>query len=274
MSVFGSAHEIRPYPTTAGPEGPAGAMPGGFFDRTYIINLPERKDRLREITRELHSVGMTFADPGVRLLCATRSREALGFPSPAVRGCFLSHLAILLQAQADGLKNVLVMEDDLVISPAFVNSYRRLFQESEEYPWGFIYFGHREETPALRVPALAPFTGPIITAHFYAISGTILERLIDYLQSVQVRLPGDPVGGPMHYDGALSMFRAANPDILTLIAQPSLGWQRSSRSDIHGQWFDGIAGLREIAGYARQIKQLWRSGRTSRATRSNHSVEK
>jgi glycosyl transferase family 25 len=260
--MIGSARDASPYPTTAGPEGSAREMPASLFDRTYVINLPERKDRLREITRELQSVGMSFADPGVRVLCATRPREALGFPTPAVRGCFLSHLAVLQQAQADGLKNVLVMEDDLAISPAFANSRRRLFQELEGCPWGFIYFGHREETPTLRVPVLAPFTGPIITAHFYAVSGTILNRLIDYLQAVQLREPGDPVGGPMHYDGALTMFREANPDILTLIAQPSLGWQRSSRSDIHGRWYDKVAGVQTVAAIGRNAREHWRGFRS------------
>jgi hypothetical protein len=238
------------------------SSPAGFFDRTYIINLPERKDRLREITRELQSLGISFADPRVRLLSATRPREALGFPAPAVRGCFLSHLALLLQAQADGLKNVLVMEDDLAISPVFGDYCGHLFQEAEQSPWGFIYFGHRVQTPALNVPRLAPFADPIATSHFYAVNGTILGRLIDYLQAVQLRAPGDPVGGPMHYDGALTMFRAANPDILTLIAQPSLGWQRSSRSDIHGHWYDRVAGVQDVAAMARHARQHWRGFRS------------
>jgi glycosyl transferase family 25 len=231
----------------------------GFFDRTYIINLPERKDRLKEITRELQSAGMSFADPTVRLLSAIRPREARGFPAPAVRGCFLSHLELLLQAQADGLKNVLVIEDDLAISPVFKQRYGHLFQEAEQTPWGFIYFGHRVESPALNVPKLTPFVDPIATSHFYAVNGTILGRLIDYLQAVQSRAPGDPSGGPMHYDGALTMFRAANPDILTLIAQPNLGWQRSSRSDIHGRWYDKVAGVQHAAAMARHVRQRWRS---------------
>lgn len=235
------------------------SSPIGFFDRTYVINLPERKDRLREITRELQPLGMSFADPNVRLLNATRPHEALGFPAPAVRGCFLSHLALLLQAQADGLKNVLVMEDDLSISPAFGDCCGRLFQQAEQRPWGFIYFGHVIEMPVLNVPRLTAFANPIGTSHFYAVNGTILDRLIDYLQAVQLRPPGHPVGGPMHYDGALTMFRAANPDILTLVAQPSLGWQRSSRSDIHGHWYDKIAGVQSVAATARHVRQHWRS---------------
>jgi hypothetical protein len=232
--------------------GPASiGSPAECFDRTYVINLVDRKDRLKEITCELQALGMTFADPKVRLLSATRCQESRGFPTASVRGCFLSHLAILLQAQSDGLKNVLIMEDDLTISPGFRDYCSQLVQEAEQYRWGFIYFGHRVDTPALSVPRLAPFPGPIATTHFYAVSATILARLIDYLQAVQLRAPGDPVGGPMHYDGALTMFRLANPDINTLITQPSLGSQRSSRSDIHGHWYDKVWGLRNVADVAR-----------------------
>jgi hypothetical protein len=235
------------------------SSPVGFFDRIYVINLPERKDRLREITRELQSLGTSFADPRIRLLSATRPQEALGFPSPAVRGCFLSHLRLLLQAQADGLGQVLVMEDDLAFSPAFGECCEQLIQQANRQTWGLIYFGHQIETPVPPVPELVPYTDPIGTSHFYAVNGTILNRLIDYLQAVQLRPPGHPVGGPMHYDGALTMFRAANPDILTLIAQPSLGWQRSSRSDIHGHWYDKVAGVQHVAATARHVRQRWRS---------------
>ena len=66
----------------------------------------------------------------------------------------------------------------------------------------------------------------------------------------------------MHYDGALTMFRAANPDVLTLIAQPSLGWQRSSRSDIHGHWYDKVAGVQDVVAMARHVRQHWRSFRS------------
>ena len=237
------------------------SSPAGFFDRTYIINLPERKDRLREITRELQPLGMSFVDPKVRLLRAARPSEARGFPAPAVRGCFLSHLTLLLEARADGLRNVLVMEDDLAVSPLFGEHCGDLFQEAEQSAWGLIYFGHRIETVEPKIPRLAACSDPIATSHFYAVNGTILDRLIGYLQAVQLRPPGHPVGGPMHYDGALTMFRAANPDILTLITQPSLGWQRSSRSDIHGHWYDKVAGVQNVAATARHVRQHLRSFR-------------
>jgi glycosyl transferase family 25 len=229
--------------------------PADCFGRTYVINLPERKDRLNGITRELNAAGLGFTHPKVRLFCATRSRETHGFPSAGARGCFLSHLGILTQAREEGLQSILVLEDDLALSPLFAANVERLLQEVMHRPWGFVYFGHREETPPVDVCELVPFSGPVITAHFYAVNGSILDRLISYLEAVQLRAPGDPEGGPMHYDGALTMFRAANPDILTLISQPNLGWQRSSRSDIHGHWYDKVAGLRKAAAMARSVRQ-------------------
>ena len=69
----------------------------------------------------------------------------------------------------------------------------------------------------------------------------------------------------MHYDGALTTFRAQNPDVLTLLAYPCLGFQRSSRSDIYIRWYERIAGLRQASELAR--KALARSRKkTGRAS--------
>jgi hypothetical protein len=121
-------------------------------------------------------------------------------------------------------------------------------------PWGFLYFGHIEGLETKGPPTMTRHDGPLITAHFYAVNQTIFDRLIRYLEEVQTRPAGSAFGGPMHYDGALSMFRAGNPDVLTLIAKPNLGWQRPSRSDIHSRWFDRIPGLRQAAAMTRSLR--------------------
>ena len=70
----------------------------------------------------------------------------------------------------------------------------------------------------------------------------------------------------MHVDGAYSLFRAQNPEMLTLIATPSMGGQRSSRSDIYpNKWYDRIPGLMGIAGALRTLKNLHK--RTFKSTR-------
>ncbi len=232
-----------------------------YFGRTYVVNLPERKDRLKAITRDLNALAMGFSHPKVELFCATRCHQPEGFPSAAVRGCFLSHLQILRNARAHGLPSVLIMEDDLAISQLFASSGVRLIQQADQHPWGFLYFGHQEALLA-KIPEWRPYSGPLATTHFYAVSARIFDGLIAYLEAVQSRMPGDPSGGPMHYDGALSMFRQSHPDVLTLVAQPSMGWQRPSRSDIHGNWYDRLPVVRETAQFARGAREKLRGLKT------------
>lgn len=231
------------------------------FDRICVINLPERTDRRMAVQRELERVGTGFSNSKVQLFAATRCSEALGFPSPSVRGCFLSHLSVIRNARADGLRNVLVLEDDVALSPLLTPYSGLLREEVVSQSWGFLYFGHVERLASVETPRVIPFDGPLMTAHCYAISASVLDPLIEYLEAVLQREPGDPRGGPMHYDGALTMFRQANPHILTLIAQPSLASQRSSRSDIHQAWYEKLPGLRFGADMARSLREYYRASR-------------
>jgi glycosyl transferase family 25 len=95
-----------------------------------------------------------------------------------------------------------------------------------------------------------------MTAHAYAVNGNVLPRLVKHLEKVMRRPSGHPEGGRQHYDGALSTFRAQNEDIKTVIVAPSVGRQRSSRSDItENRWFDRTWGIRSMAGKLRSIKR-------------------
>ncbi len=45
--------------------------------------------------------------------------------------------------------------------------------------------------------------------------------------------PGDETRGPMHEDVAYNWYHLANPDDVTLMEVLELGYQRSSRTDVH-----------------------------------------
>ena len=234
---------------------------GDCFGGTFVINLPDRTDRRRAIARELKEAGMPFQPGKVEIFTAIRPNDAAGFPSAGVRGCFLSHLGVLLEARRRKLPSVLVLEDDLTFSPLInqhVDALREMLAREE---WGFAYLGHVEKVSNEPPPKLVRFSGPLVTAHFYAVNGSILDRLIDYLQQVLKRSPGDPAGGPMHVDGALTMFRQANPDIVTLIAKPNLGWQRSSRSDLHSNWFQSAPVFSQMYDAGRFLRKALKRSR-------------
>jgi glycosyl transferase, family 25 len=76
---------------------------------------------------------------------------------------------------------------------------------------------------------------------------------------------GHPAGGPQHYDGALTMFRVENKDLVRLIAVPNCWRQRSSRSDIHGRWFDRGP---EIADRSQERPQNHRLNKLARSIKA------
>jgi hypothetical protein len=225
-----------------------------LFGCTYIINLPDRHDRRRAITRELRRAGMPWEAGRVELFSAERVSEAAGFPNPGVRGCFHSHLRILEQAQQRKLDSILIMEDDLVISP-LVREHQDQLAALLQQPWDVVYLGHVESVPTDLPLRLKTFSGPLMTCHFYAVKALARDRLIEYLKKAESRPAGHPDGGRMHLDAALTMFRQANPDVITLIAEPNLGWQRPSRSDIHSTWMQRTPVFREAYDVARQLRR-------------------
>lgn len=230
-----------------------------YFHCTYVINLPERKDRRKAITRELERVGMPLKPAIVELFPAVKPKERRGFPNIGARGCFLSHFGILESAMKKRLSNVLIIEDDLVIQPALENNMNAVLENLRNTDWGIVYLGHVETFPDLPTPKLVPFDEPVLTSHFYGVNGKVIPRLLSYLSQVQDREPGDPRGGPMHLDGALTMFRQANPNVLTLIAHPNLGKQRPSRSNINCRWYERLPVIQQAADVTRSIRDYLRA---------------
>lgn len=226
------------------------------FDRICIINLPERADRRRAVTRELQRQGLAVDGDRVRFVDGIRPDGPGDFPSTGARGCFLSHLRVLRQARADGARRLLVLEDDVMFTAALAQA-AGLGAALAGDDWQLAYPGHAQ--PPLPGPLRWQRSdAPLVCAHCYAVQGDALPTLIDHLEACLTRPSGHPLGSPMHYDGALTVLRAARPDLVTLLASQSVAGQRSSRSDIIGpSWLDRWpwAGL---AGGLRGAKNQWR----------------
>jgi len=232
------------------------------FDAVYLINLPERVDRLKSAKTEFSRAQWDFGSRQVHIFPACRFEERGTFPSAAVRGCFQSHLECLSDARRAGAETVLIMEDDIALSSSFAEITPRLLNAMSAEAWDIVYFGHDDtgEIPLLRSPLsdlrLRPYTGTVKGAHFYAVRKRVLGRLIEHLKLAMSGVEGDQEFGPMPVDGALNIFRWTNPDVRTLIADPKLGWHRASRSDISPRGFDRIGFLRPVVAALRNLKSV------------------
>ena len=230
------------------------------FERIAIINLPERVDRRREVEAELRHAGIGAGDPRLQFFAGIRPADAGLFPSIGARGCFESHLGVISEALRDGVASVLVLEDDLLLHPAACVDQPALVERLAQGQWDFAYPGHTLPLePSGGAVCWEETRSPLVCAHFYGLHRRVLADLRQYLEDCRRRPPGHPDGGPMHVDGAYSMFRARDPRVVTLVASTSLGGQRSSRSDITAnRWFDRQPGVRALTSLARKGKNLWR----------------
>jgi hypothetical protein len=227
------------------------------FDRICIINLPERSDRRRAVTRELAKQGLAVDGQRVRFTAATRPAEAGEFPSIGARGCFMSHLQTLEQACRDGVQRLLVLEDDVMFARAMAHAAPPLGESIRGSGWHLAYPGHCLEAAAGPLRWIRS-EQPLVCAHCYAVSGLALPLLISHLQACLERPRGHSLGSPMHYDGALSLLRRQRPDLVTLVTSRSLAGQRSSRSDIIGpSWLDRWSAP-GVAALARGLRNHWR----------------
>lgn len=229
------------------------------FSLVRIINLRERQDRLAEVTAQLAALGTSFEPGKVELYEATRPTEPGGFDSLGARGCYASHLDILRDARDRAVESVLVMEDDCEILPRDLSRLETLMHELQGRAWNFAYLGHIVPMPAGSEPGWQQYGGPIQTTHLYAVHGKALPGIVAYLEACLTRPGGHPAGGPMPVDGALTMYRAAHPEVVTLLAQPVIAGQRSSRSDITTKWWDRLPGFAGAISVARDLKRRLRT---------------
>jgi glycosyl transferase, family 25 len=228
-----------------------------FFDKSYIINLPERLDRRETMKQELKRLGLLESSEQVVFFPAIKPTDQGKFPSIGAKGCFLSHLEVLKEARNQNLNHLLIMEDDLSFTRFLIEQQDAIVNELQHLNWDFVYLGHAVNLPPSRERLFQEYSKPLMFTHFLVVNKKTIAQLIDFLEEVLMRPGGHPEGGPMHVDGAYSTFRKQNPNVVTLIATPSLGFQRSSPSNVAGyKWFETLPIFTQLLGAVRKIK-IW-----------------
>lgn len=229
-----------------------------YFDKIFVINLPSRADRRKEIDHQLRRLGLSLLDERVVLFPAVRPNTAGSFPSIGAHGCFMSHLGVLRMAQSHDLNNILILEDDCDFSKHVKEQTPQLVAALQHIDWALFYGGALnmfEAQPLGHDLQLVNASAGLMGSHCIAVSGAVVPQLVAYFDAMLKRPAGSPEGGPMHVDGAYSWFRKEHPELISVIADPEWAFQRSSATDVHEQrWFDRILLVRKITGLLRKIK--------------------
>lgn len=213
-----------------------------------IISLPHRKDRRRDMAKQLRKVGLD-GDPRVRFFDAVRPADAGYFESVGAHGAFLSHLGVLEEAAG---RSVLVLEDDCDFTDAALSTTPAAGVD-------IFYGGYQLIHPDV------PGSDEVIGAHCMGFSARTAAALPTYLRRwFGGTFDADPralndgaydgrIRPPV--DGAYVWFRRAHPELAVEFAEPVAAVQRPSRTDIgQTRFFDRMPGLRGLANMARKLR--------------------
>lgn len=171
------------------------------FDHVYVINLPHRQDRRRDMAAELGRLGLGFDHPAVTLFPAVFPADQGPFSSRGARGCFESHLGVHRRILADDVPRALILEDDAGFGPEFAPRFAALAPELKGLDWDVLYsvapitLEDGDEELGRGMIRLAPEHG-FPTTHFMGVSRGFSERAVPYLQAMLGRLPGRLTAGP------------------------------------------------------------------------------
>jgi len=222
------------------------------FEQVRIVNLVDRPDRRSAMNEQIVRAG--GFDANIAFFDARRPADQGKFPSVGARGCFESQLSVLRGARDSSATSFCLLEDDLDFTRAGLSRAPAILDDLFSRDWDIFHGAHILPSDGRSGLVEIASDQPIVTASFVGFSGRVLSPLVDFLEAMLERPAGAPDYGPMHVDGAYTVFRMLNQQYRAFAAFPPLGRQRSSPSDItpRPSIFDGHSRTRPLVGVLRR----------------------
>jgi GR25 family glycosyltransferase involved in LPS biosynthesis len=193
-----------------------------FADRVVVINRKERPERLASFRRDFSEKGWPFLKPKVfRAVEGNVVPQPVGWQSGGgAWGCMRSHQHVLERAIQDGVKTLVVLEDDCFLVPNFPEKVAA-FLAAVPTDWDQLMLGgqHVDGDPAAISPGITRCRNCQRT-HAYVIRGQMMRDV--YQRWLMGMHHCDWVMGPMQ-----RAYKVYAPD-------PFLCGQNFGKSDISG----------------------------------------
>jgi len=190
-----------------------------MFNKTYVINMKNRPDRMQRSTSRLKDIGLDFE----RFEAVNgHNEERHSSLLPGEVGCYKSHFDILNNAFDNKYESILILEDDVV----FVDNFSDKFFEGYKYipdDWEMIYLGCNHKKPYTRINDYVVKCNFAYTTSAIIIKGSALEKLLRATKHMHRQI--DVVYAEMQAAGQLNAYAY----------HPWLMYQEDGWSDIQGR---------------------------------------
>lgn len=149
-----------------------------FFDAVFYINLDRRTDRRESIEKQAAEIGLTIERvPGI---VVADNDPALSHPwhindnkIQRKLGATRAHLSAVQRARDRGLKDVLILEDDIVFRPNFIEKTKQTYNDVKNLNWHLLYLSGEPNMPVEPVTAnLAYIKSGLYGLTAYAVNHT------------------------------------------------------------------------------------------------------
>lgn len=153
------------------------------FERVAVLSLPAARQRRERVRAHLHHSGLGGDEiQFIPALPGSDSPAPRGWQGLPAWGCLRSHLSLMEQAERDGVESLLVLEDDVVFSPATAGELGPWLRRVPP-GWGQIYLGGQHLQPPRRTALDGVWQARNVNrTHAYAVSGHVLPRIIRHLK--------------------------------------------------------------------------------------------
>ncbi len=196
-----------------------------YFSAAFLVNLKRREDRLLRAAEELDRWNIR----GVERVEAVDGKDLPTHPSigAGALGLYYTHLNIIKYAKAQGMKSVLILEDDCF--------YREGIKDLDKYmkalpdDWQILYFGSHHIQVPVKVNDRIVGNVQAFTTHSIAIKCDLFDRIIDDLEN-----------GLSSMDMQLDLYYSSKlqTTVPTYSFFPNVTGQFSSYSDIECEFKD------------------------------------
>jgi GR25 family glycosyltransferase involved in LPS biosynthesis len=216
-------------------------------EKTVYINLDSREDRRVQVQDELSKYGISAerfpavcmsieesnemtrngaATWDIKVLNMTQ--EELDRKLRAQRSCTKSHIEIIKKAKADGLKNILIFEDDVLFNDEIDLKLElsNCLSELRTKEWDLFVLGCNPRTPFKMEGNYLARLGGFYNAHAVLVNSTAYDAIIQFPFNVNIVI--DQFYFSMSISNRFKVYTPKTP----------LAFQRDSFSDIEGRTYD------------------------------------
>lgn len=200
-----------------------------FFDKIYCINIDRRTDRWESCLKEFEKYGLIVE----RFSAVDGNTENynLGYPHDNELAGAISHLNVIKKSKDLDLKNVLILEDDVV----FIENLNQFFQfliTLLPADWDGVHFGGNHVGGLSMINANIGKMNKSYALHAYGLNNKSYDPIILYMENcinnviqngkdvIKVSVAADFFMADLHKNLNFYCFR------------PHIAWQREDYSDI------------------------------------------